>query len=148
MRQPSDRARDGEQHGEHLQREAHGLVDQARVEVDVGVEVARGEVLVGQGDLLELEGDVQQRILAGDLEHLVGDALDDLRPGVVALVDPVAETLQALPLPRLDRGDEVRDVFDAGDVGQHPDDRLVGAAVPGPVEGGCGGGGGRVGVRV
>ena len=62
--QPARGARDGEEDGEHLEREPHGLVDEARVEVDVGVEPARGEVLVVERDLLELERDVEQRVLA------------------------------------------------------------------------------------
>src|SRR5688572_11988588 len=44
VREPTGRARDGEQHGEHLDREPHRLVDEARVEVDVRVELARDEV--------------------------------------------------------------------------------------------------------
>src|SRR5688500_1621018 len=56
--QPAGRAGDGEEHCEHLDGETHGLVDQARVEVDVGVELAVDEVGVGQGDLLQLQGDV------------------------------------------------------------------------------------------
>ena len=71
VRQPARRAGDGEQHREHLDREAHGLVDEAGVEVDVGVELAADEVVVGQRDLFELERDVEQRVLAGDLEDLV-----------------------------------------------------------------------------
>src|SRR5581483_4910823 len=39
--QPSRHARDGEQDGEDLDREAHGLVDQAGVEVDVRVQAPR-----------------------------------------------------------------------------------------------------------
>ena len=38
--QPPGGARDGEQHREHLHREAHRLVDEPRVEVDVRVELA------------------------------------------------------------------------------------------------------------
>src|SRR5664280_1224649 len=144
--EPARRPGNGEQHGEHLERKPHGLVDEARVEVDVGVEPAGDEVLVGEGDLLELQGDVQQRVLAGDLEHLVGGLLDDLGPRVVALVDPVAEPLQPYTRALLDRGDERLDVLERTDVGQHPDDRLVGPPVPGPVERGSSGSGGRVGV--
>src|SRR5262245_26372869 len=48
VRQPARRARDGEEHREHLHREAHRLVDEPRVEVDVRVELARDEVVVGQ----------------------------------------------------------------------------------------------------
>ena len=79
------------------------LVDEAGVEVDVRVQLAADEVVVAERDLLELQGDVEQRVLAGDLEHVVGRLLDDRRPRVVVLVDAVAEAHQPLPLPRLDR---------------------------------------------
>ena len=58
------------------------------------------------------ERDVEQRVLAGDLEDLVGDLLDDLRPGVVVLVDAVTEALEEA-LAVLHRLDEVRHVLDA-----------------------------------
>ena len=94
VREPARRARNREQHGEHLDGEAHRLVDQARVEVDVRVEAARDEVVVGQGDLLELQRDVEQRVLAGDREDVVGRLLDDRRTRVEVLVDAVAESLE------------------------------------------------------
>ena len=43
-------------------RDAQRLVDQARVEVDVRVELALGEVLVVERALLELDGDVELRV--------------------------------------------------------------------------------------
>ena len=87
--------------------------------------------------------------LPGHLEDLVGRPLDDLGPRVVALVDAVPEALEALPArPRLDRRDEVRHVLDAADVGQHADDRLVGAAVARSVQRRRRGRRGRVGIGV
>src|SRR5579875_718334 len=111
--QPTGHPGDGEQHGEHLRREAHGLVDEARVEVDVGIQLAGDEVLVRQGDLFELQGHVEERVFAGDGEHLVGRALDDFGPGVVVLVHPVAEALEQALAP-----------LDVGDEGVHVVDRL------------------------
>jgi hypothetical protein len=61
----------------NIDRHAERLVDQAGVEVDVRVELARDEVLVLERDLLELGRDVQQRVGAGHLEDLVGRLLDD-----------------------------------------------------------------------
>src|SRR5438105_4073111 len=68
VRQPTRRARNGEQHREHVDREAHRLVDETRIEVDVRVELAADEVLVGERDLFELERDVEERVLARDRE--------------------------------------------------------------------------------
>src|SRR5829696_321010 len=46
LRDPPGGARDREQHREHLDREPHGLIDQAGIEVDVRIELARDEVFV------------------------------------------------------------------------------------------------------
>src|SRR5262245_52301726 len=145
VRQPARHPGDGEQHREHLGGEVHGLVDQAGVEVDVGVELPRDEVVVGQRHLLELERDVEQRVAAGDLEHLVRGLLDDLGPRVVALVHAVAEALE-LDLAGLHPLDVGVDLVERADLAQHGDDRLVGAAVAGAVEGGRGAGHAAVGV--
>ena len=80
VRQPARRAPDREQHREHVRREAQRLVDQPRVEVDVRVEPPAHEVVVGQCDLLELERNVEQRVLADHLEHVVRGLFDDHRP--------------------------------------------------------------------
>jgi hypothetical protein len=96
--------------------ESHRLVDEARVEVDVGVQLAVDEVRVGQRGLLERQRDVEQRVLAGHLEHVVRGLLDDRRPRVVVLVHPVAEAHQAA-LAGLHRLDERRHVVDRPDLG-------------------------------
>src|ERR1700759_2154320 len=54
LRDPADGARDREQHSEHRGGEAHRLERDARIEVDVRVELLLDEVLVVQRDLLEL----------------------------------------------------------------------------------------------
>src|SRR3954451_1705758 len=43
VREPAGGPGDGEQHGEHVDREPHRLIDQARVEVDVRVQLAIDE---------------------------------------------------------------------------------------------------------
>ena len=119
------------------------LVDQARVEVDVRVQLAIDEVRVGQCGLFELECDVEQRVLAGDFEDLVGGLFDDRGPRVEVLVDPVPEAHEAT-FAVLDRIEEGRHVVDRADLGEHPDDGLVRAAVQRAVERGCGAGRRRV----
>ena len=106
--QPAEREEDREVVG----RVAHRLVDQARVEVDVRVELAADEVLVLERDPLQLERDLELRVDARLGEDLVGDLLDQLRARVVALVDAVPEAHQARAgaavLDRLDEGRDVR----------------------------------------
>ena len=55
LRDPTDGAREGEQHREHGGREAHRLEDDARIEVDVRVELLLEEVFVVQRDALEFD---------------------------------------------------------------------------------------------
>src|SRR6185503_5203743 len=70
--EPARGARYREEDGEHVHRESHGLVDQARVEVDIGIQLPLDEVLVLESDALELEGDVEERVAPGHLEHAIG----------------------------------------------------------------------------
>src|SRR4029453_16139368 len=78
--EPAARPGNGEEHGEHFHREAHGLVDEPGIEVHVRIELARDEILVLERDPLELEGHGEERAGPGHLEHLVGHALDDFAP--------------------------------------------------------------------
>jgi hypothetical protein len=80
-----------------LGREAHRLVDDARIEIDVRVELALDEIVVVERDLLELHRDFQQRMIA--LAELgISTSWQDLRitgARIVVLVDAVAEAHQA-----------------------------------------------------
>ena len=83
----------------------------------------------------------------GDLEDVVAGLLDDRRPRVEVLVDPVAEAHQAL-LALLDALDEGRDVVHRLDAAEHLQHGLVGAAVERSVEGADAGRDRRVGVHL
>src|SRR5665647_1410153 len=133
LREPARRTADGEEHGEHLGREREGLIDQAGVEVDVRVEIAGHEVVVLERDLLQLLGDLEERVDSGDLEDVVAGLFDDRGARVVVLVDPVAEAHQPL-VAVLDALDEVGDVLLRPDPAQHPHYRLVGATVQRAIE--------------
>src|SRR5262245_55990598 len=109
MGQPPRYPGDSDEYGQHDGRDAHGLKDHVRVEVHIRVELPGNEIVVREGNFFQLEGDVEQRVLAGDAEHVVSGLLDDGGPGVVILVNPVSEALQ-LALPGLDVVDEGLDV--------------------------------------
>ena len=74
----------------------------AGIEIDVGIELVRDEVVVLQRDSFQLQRDIDQRIAAGHLEHLVGKVLEDFRARIVVLVDAMAEAHQPA-LALLDR---------------------------------------------
>jgi hypothetical protein len=108
-------------------------VDDARVEVDVGVELARDEVVVLERGLLEALGEVEQRVVDAELgEHAVAGDLDDLRARVEVLVDAVTEAHEQEPgvlvLGLVDVLLEVAAVV--VDHLEHLEHLLVGAAVP------------------
>src|SRR5829696_3256061 len=129
---PAGEAAEGEEDGEHARGEAHGAVDDAGVEVDVGVEPALDEVVVGQRGLLEALGDVEELVVDAELvEDVVGGALDDGGARVVVLVDPVAEAHELdaflLVLDALDEGVDVAAVV--ADLLEHLEDGLVRATV-------------------
>src|SRR5713226_3977192 len=91
---PPGRAWNGEQYREHGHRETHRLIDQAAVEVHVGIELAADEVIVFQGDALAFQRDLGQWVPAHHLKHLVRDALDNAGPRVIILVDAMSEAHQ------------------------------------------------------
>src|SRR3990172_9977576 len=127
-RKPTGRARNREKHGEHLLRESHRLVNDAGIEVHIRVEFSLDEVLIFQGNPLELDRDVEQRILARNLEYLVGYPLDDFRPRVVVLVHPVAKT-HKLTLTCLHLLYELRNLTLGADLAEHPKHCLVCASM-------------------
>jgi len=70
--------------------------DDAGIEVHIRIEVALDEVRVAEGDLLQLHRDLQEWVGMGlAVEDLPAEALGDLCPRVVRLVDPVAEPVEA-----------------------------------------------------
>ena len=105
----------------------------------------RDEVVVFQGNPLQLHRYVDQGVPARDLEDIVSHLLDDAGARVEVLVDPVAEPHQPnlLVLHPLDVGGYVLHV---PNLPQHPEHRLVGPAMQRSVE--CGGCGRRGAVRV
>ena len=74
---PADGARHREQHGEHRQREAHRAQRDARIEVDVGIELLLDEIVVLQRDALQLHRHLQDLLVldAERVEHLVAGLL-------------------------------------------------------------------------
>ena len=125
----------------------HGLVDETRVEVDIGVELAFLEVVIVQRGLLKLLGDLQKIFAPGlQFEDLVGVLFDDCGAGIIVAVDAVAEAheLDAV-LTVLDLFDELlgREVVVTNEL-EHLDDGLVGSAVFGAGQGIDSGGDGGV----
>ena len=139
LRDPADGARDREEHSEHVDREAHRAKRDARIEVDVRIELLFDEVLVLQSDPLKFNRDLEQRIVlvAERVEHLVTGLLHHLRARIVVLVDAMAEAHQpeagCLVLGLLH---VFRNAVDRPDLLQHVERRFVGAAVRGPPEAG------------
>src|SRR5215203_4489327 len=146
LRHPTGGAGYGEHDGEGVRGYPQGFVDEAGVEVYIGIELAARKVFVIERPLFELDGDVEQRaLLVRGLEHLVDVAADDPGPRVVVLVHPVAEAHETL-VAMLDALEEVGDVVGVAYALEHPEDRDVGPAVQGAVESGAACGDGREGV--
>ena len=73
MGDPSGHTRQSEQHREHISGEAHGSIDDSGVEVDIGEQFPLDEILIRKSDLFQLNGKLNQRLLAADLKDLIGD---------------------------------------------------------------------------
>src|SRR5579859_6332292 len=149
VRYPARGARDGEQYREHRARYPQGAVDDAGIKIDVGIELARYEIFVLERDLLELEREVEDRMVAAAelLEHAVAHFANDLGAWVEVLVDTVSEAHQAHAVRLvLDPGEELVDVRRRADAVQHGEHRFVGAPVSGAPERGYTRGNRRIGV--
>jgi hypothetical protein len=66
MGQPASKARQGEHDGEHFGGDTKGLVDNAGVEINVGVKLAVDEVLVSQGNLFKGHSDIDHGFSANN----------------------------------------------------------------------------------
>ncbi len=149
MGDPARRSAGGEDHREHLHRNADGLENDARVEVHVGIEALVDEITVLKRDLLQALRHPQRWIVLHPkfVEHFMAGLLHDLGARVVALVHAMAEAHQAEGvITVLGFGDELVDVLLVADFVEHVQHRLVGAAVGGPPEGGDAGGDAGVGI--
>src|ERR1035438_853324 len=128
LRQPSHRARNGEEHGEHLRLEAHRLIHDARIKIDIRIELAAYEIIVFQRDAFQLQSDFQPGVASRNFEDLVGGPLDDLRSRIVIFVDAMAEAHQ-LPFSFFDLLDVAGNVVFGTDLVQHVQYFFVGAAM-------------------
>ena len=132
MRNPTGQAPEGKQNGEHVRREAHGLVNDARVEVNVRVELALNEELVIQGHFFEAASNIEQRVRhVKRFEDFVRGLLDDRGARVVVLVDavPKSHELDAV-FAILDLADEgIHSATSSVNVLEHVENGLVGSTV-------------------
>ena len=96
VRDPARQAADGEHDREHVHRDVQGAQDESGIEVHVGIELARQEIVVLERDLFEFLGDVQERVRdVQGAEQVCGAFLQNPGPGVEVLVDPVPKTHQS-----------------------------------------------------
>ena len=92
MADPTHRPTNGEHGGEHAGWNAQGLVDDARVEVDIGIELALYEIVVFEGNALELHGQIQQRIGLTQLsQHFMAGFANDGGARVKVLIHPMTK---------------------------------------------------------
>src|SRR5262249_36770787 len=103
------------------------------------IELLLDEIVIRQGNTLEFECDLEDRLVAvaHGIEHLMAGLLHNLRPRGLVLLDAVAETPEpegvALFLCALDI---FRDTIDRPDFLQHLKCSLVGAAMGWPPQAG------------
>ena len=134
MGEPAGEAWQSEHNREHLSGDSEGFIDHTRVEVDVGVELARDEVLVFKGNTLKLHGDVNHGLASNDREDIVGKPADKSGSWVKVLVDSVTEAHEDL-LAGLDVRDELRDCFNGTNLIEHAEHSLVGSTMTWTIEG-------------
>src|SRR5581483_2013454 len=103
-------------------REAHRLQRDARIEVDIRIELLLDEILILERDALELHRDVQERIVldAELVQDLMTGLLHYLSARVVVLIDAMPEAHQAERIVLVLRAlDEFRNAVNMADIGKH-----------------------------
>eukprot|EP00465_Bigelowiella_longifila_P003663 CAMPEP_0185257224 /NCGR_PEP_ID=MMETSP1359-20130426/6286_1 /TAXON_ID=552665 /ORGANISM="Bigelowiella longifila, Strain CCMP242" /LENGTH=187 /DNA_ID=CAMNT_0027842201 /DNA_START=257 /DNA_END=821 /DNA_ORIENTATION=- len=128
VREPAGGAGNGEEDGEEIGWESHCLVDQPRVEIHIGVELALDKEWIGKSDFLEFLSDFDHGLFAGDAEYIVSELSDDSGPRVVVLVHPVPKTHQP-DLLSFNGFDEIRDVLLVPNLLEHFQNSLVRSSV-------------------
>src|SRR5438477_8193965 len=133
LRDPPGSPRNREQHGEHGHWEAHRLINEAGIEIHVGVEFPLHKVIVFQSDALALQSDFEERVLSHEFKHFIRDVLDDPRARIIILVHAMAESHQ-LDFAGLDALDEVGNLLDRADLQEHVRKFSFAAAMDGTVQ--------------
>src|SRR6266540_1289073 len=117
LRGPTGDPRDREERGEEVLRDPEAVEHEPGIEVDVRVDVPRGEF--PDDRILDRGRDAVIRVVAVHLSEAAGEFLEDQSPRVVRLVDAVAEAEHLLLVPQRVH-DEFLRAFRAAD----PFDRL------------------------
>ena len=93
---PAWQTSEGEQWCEHLWREAHCFVNQARIEIDVWIQLTSNEVLVRQSNFLKALSDIEEFILRPEAwQDFVSQGLHNASTRVEVLIDAVTEARKA-----------------------------------------------------
>src|SRR6267143_3037925 len=118
LRDPPGSARNREQDGKHGHWETHRLINEAGVEIHVGIELALHEVFVLESDALALESVFQEGVFAHEFEDFVSDVLDDAGARIVIFVDARAKSHE-LDFTGFDALDELRNFLYRADLHEH-----------------------------
>ena len=62
---PARHAADGEHDGKHFGRNSQRPVEDAAVEVDIGIQLPLNEIIILQHGLFKFQGDIEQRVVYG-----------------------------------------------------------------------------------
>lgn len=136
MGEPSRDSGDGEENREEVSGESHCLVDDARVEVNVGVELSIDEVFVTSSNLLKLHCDFDQWLLAYYFEDLLSELSAERSSRIVVLVysmtKPEEKSLLLLHVLH-----ELGHILNSANLLKHLKDSFIGSSMLGPVKGSC-----------
>ena len=73
MGKPSSSSWDSEEDWEVVSGEAHSLVDNTTIEVDVGVKLSLDEVVITKSDSFKFNSDFNQWFTSKDIENVIGN---------------------------------------------------------------------------
>ena len=99
-------------------------INQSRVKVDIGIQLATHKVLVLKGSPLQGNGNLDQWLPPTNLKDLIGDALDDASPRIIVAIDAMTESHQSTLLA-LHLVNEHWNTIDTPNLLQHPQHCLI-----------------------
>ena len=86
---PARGATESEQHREHIHREAHCLIYDTAVEINIRIQFSRDEILILQRDALQFQRDIQERITAGFGQYVLGQGAASAKSKFLSLPYPL-----------------------------------------------------------
>lgn len=129
---PPGQSGNHEENWEHISWESHSLINDATVEVNIGIELPLDKILITQSNPFQFHSNLYKFLLTGDLENILCNTLDNFSSGIIAFIDTMTEPIQQF-LPILNILNKLRNIFLLANLLEHPKHSLIGPTMFGSI---------------